>query len=307
MFQKQIMMRRVLYALFPIYLFSIYLYGWRPLAVGAVVFFFGICTEFLFMKQRKQKVSEAVLVTSMLFTLSLPPMIPLWIAAVGIIFGVLFGKSIYGGFGRNIFNPAITGRIFIYITFPTVMTEGWMIPGNFGTLGADAVSTATPLAMMHGGTLPSLQKLITGIHPGSIGESAVILIILGAVYLLYTKTASWRIMLSILVSFVLLQSAFYFTGITAAPPLESLLSGSFLFVTVFMATDPVSSAKKKLGQILYGILIGAVFSLIRNFSLFPEGASFAVLMGNTFASLLDEWAGKLEKKKKAAVQGRVNA
>ncbi len=304
MFQKQVMMRRVLYALLPIYLFSIYLYGWRPLAVGAVVFFFGILTEFLFMKQRKQKVSEAVLVTSMLFTLSMPPLVPLWIAAVGIVFGVLFGKSIYGGFGRNIFNPAITGRIFIYITFPTVMTGGWMAPGRFGTLGSDAVSSATPLALIHeGGTLPSLGKLISGIHPGAFGESAIILIILGAVYLVYTKTASWRIMVSILVAFLVLQSTFYFTGLSAAPPLESLLSGSLLFVTVFMATDPVSSAKKKTGQIFYGILIGTVFSLIRNFSLFPEGASFAVLMGNTFAPLLDEWAVKLKKKKPSRVGG----
>lgn len=107
MFQKQLMMRRVLYSLVPLFLFSIYLYGWRPAAVGAVVFFFGILTEYLFMKQRNQKVSEAVLVTSMLYTLSLPPMVPLWIAAVGIVFGVLFGKSIYGGFGRNILIPPL--------------------------------------------------------------------------------------------------------------------------------------------------------------------------------------------------------
>ncbi len=299
MFQKQVMMRRVLYSLFPIYLFSIYLYGWRPLAVGAVVFFSGILTEFLFMKQRKQKVSEAVLVTSMLYTLSMPPMVPLWIAAVGIVFGVLFGKSIYGGFGRNIFNPAITGRLFIYVTFPTVMTGGWMIPGKFGTAGADAVSAATPLALMHGGTIPSLQNLITGIHPGAMGESAVILIALGAVYLIYTKTASWRSIFSTLISFTVLQSIFYYTGLSAAPPLESLLSGSILFVAVFMVTDPVTSAKKKLGQLFYGMLIGVVFCLIRDFSLFPEGASFAVLMGNTFASLIDEWAGKAGKKKKA--------
>ncbi len=300
MFQKQLMMRRVLYALSPLYLFSIYLYGWRPLAVGAVVFFFGILTEYLFMKQRKQKVSEAVLVTSLLFTLSLPPMVPLWIAAVGIIFGVLFGKSIYGGFGRNIFNPAITGRVFIYVTFPTVMTGGWMVPGKFGRAAVDVVSTATPLKEMHLGVLPSLQSLVTGIRPGSIGESGVILIVLGAVYLIYTKTASWRIILSTLVSFSVLQGVFYYSGITPVPVLHSLLSGSILFVAVFMATDPVSSAKKKTGQLMYGILVGVVFLLVRDFSLFPEGASFAVLMGNTFASLFDEWGGKFEKRKKAA-------
>lgn len=301
MFQKQLMMRKMLYTLIPLYLFSIYLYGWRPLAVGAVVFLFGILTEFLFMKQRKQKVSEAVLVTSMLYTLSLPPMIPLWIAAVGIIFGVLFGKSIYGGFGRNIFNPAITGRLFIYVTFPTVMTGGWMVPGSFGRAAVDAVSTATPLKEMSLGVFPSIQSLITGIRPGSIGESGVILIVLGAVYLIYTRTASWRIILSTLISFTVLQGVFFYTGLSPVPILQSLLAGSILFVAVFMATDPVSAAKKKTGQLLYGILIGTVFVLVRDFSLFPEGASFAVLMGNTFASLFDEWGGKLEKRKKAAV------
>jgi len=271
------------------------------LAVGAVVFFFGIMTEYLFMKQRKQKVSEAVLVTSMLYTLSLPPLVPLWIAAVGIVFGVLFGKSIYGGFGRNIFNPAITGRLFIYVTFPTVMTGGWMVPGSFGKAAVDAVSTATPLKEMSLGMFPSLGSLITGIRPGAIGESGVILIVLGGLYLVYTKTASWRIILSTLLSFTVLQGIFYYFGFSPVPVLQSLLSGSILFVACFMATDPVSAAKKKTGQLLYGILIGSVFVLVRDFSLFPEGASFAILMGNTFASLFDEWGGKLEKRKKAAV------
>ncbi len=290
-------MRRVLYSLFPLFLFSVYLYGWRPLLLGAVVFASGILTEYLFMKKRNQKVSEAVLVTSMLYTLSLPPSVPLWIAAVGIIFGVLFGKSIYGGFGRNIFNPAIAGRLFVYVTFPSVMTSGWMTPGRFGTLGADSVTSATPLSMMHQGLIPSVGSLLSGIRPGALGESGVILILMGAVYLIYTKTASWRIILSTVLSFTVLQSALYMGGVSPAPPLQSLFAGSFLFVAVFMATDPVSSAKKKTGQIMYGILIGTVFALVRNFSLFPEGASFAVLMGNTFASLFDEWAVKIEKKK----------
>ena len=176
-----------------------------------------------------------------------------------------------------------------------------MIPGNFGTFAADAVSAATPLALMHQGVIPSLQSLVTGIRSGSMGESGIVIIALGAVYLIYTKTASWRVILSTLLSFTVLQSVFYYSGLSAAPPLESLLSGSILFIAVFMVTDPVSSAKKKTGQFMYGILTGTVFCLIRDFSLFPEGASFAILMGNTFASLFDEWAGKLEKRKKAAL------
>ncbi len=296
MFQKQIMMRRVLYSLIPIFLFSIYLYGWRVIAVSAVVFTSGILTEYLFMKQRNQKVSEAVLVSCALYTLSMPPLVPLWIAAIGIIFGILFGKSIYGGFGRNIFNPAITGRLFIYITFPTIMTGGWMLPGNFGTLMSDTVSGATPLEVLRTGSLPPLTDLLTGIRMGAIGESAVILIVLAAVYLVYTKTAGWRTILSTIGSFIVLQGILFYSGIISAPLPESLLAGSLLFIAVFMVTDPISSAKKPLGQIFYGTVVGVSLALIRDFSLFPEGASFAILMGNMFAPLLDELAVKLKKK-----------
>lgn len=289
MFQKQIMMRRVLYTLIPLSAYSIYLYGLRSLLIHFVVFLFGIGTEYFFMKTRKKKVSEAVLVTSALYALSMPPMVPLWIAALGIVFGVLFGKCIYGGFGRNIFNPAITGRLFVYITFPSPMTSAWMNPGAFGR-SADTVSAATPLAQMREGSLPDIMNLITGIRSGSLGESAAILIIIAAVYLIYTKTASWRIILSSALSFFLLSTALFLSGVpTSFPPLESLLSGSVLFVIVFMATDPVTGPKKNGAQYVYGMLIGSITCLVRIFSLFPEGTSFGVLMGNTFASLIDEW------------------
>ena len=284
------MMRRVVYSLIPIMIFSIYLYGLRSLMIHLVVFAAGILTEYLFMKSRGKKVSEAVLVTCLLYALSMPPMVPLWIAAIGIIFGVLFGKNIFGGFGRNIFNPAITGRLFVYITFPGSMTSAWKTPGAFGTKAVDAVSTATPLGIMRSGGIPELGTLLTGIRAGSLGESAVILILLAAIYLIYTKTASWRIILSSFLSFALLSSILFFAGIPSSfPPLESLLSGSILFVIVFMATDPVTGPKKNQAQYLYGILIGSVTCLVRIFSLFPEGTSFGILMGNTFASLFDEW------------------
>jgi Na+-transporting NADH:ubiquinone oxidoreductase subunit B len=241
------------------------------------------------MKTRKKKVSEAGLVTSALYALSMPPLVPLWVAALGIVFGVLFGKCIYGGFGRNIFNPAITGRLFVYITFPSSMTTAWMNPGAFGR-SVDTVAAATPLAQMRSGAIPETVKLITGIRSGSLGESAVILIVLAAAYLIYTKTASWRIILSTALSFFLLSSALFLAGVPGSfPPLESLLSGSVLFVIVFMATDPVTGPKKNGAQYIYGILIGSVTCLVRVFSLFPEGTSFGILIGNTFASLMDEW------------------
>jgi Na+-transporting NADH:ubiquinone oxidoreductase subunit B len=289
-FQKQIMMRRVVYSLIPIMIFSVYLYGLRSLIIHAVVFLAGTATEYLYMKTRGKKVSEAVLVTCSLYALSMPPLVPLWIAALGIIFGVLFGKCIFGGFGRNIFNPAIAGRLFVYISFPSFMTTGWMAPGRFGMNAVDTVSTATPLGLMRRNVIPELKDLIIGIRAGSLGESAVILIIAAGVYLIFTKTASWRIILSTLLSFLALSSALFFMGVSSSfPPLESLFSGSVLFVIVFMATDPVTGPKKNQAQYLYGILIGSVTCLVRVFSLFPEGTSFAILMGNTFASLFDEW------------------
>lgn len=298
MFQKQKMMRKVLYSLIPIFLFSIYLYGWRTLAIGAVVFSAGILTEYLFMKQRKKKVSEAVLVSCALYTLSMPPKVPLWIAVAGIVFGILFGKCIYGGFGRNVFNPAITGRLFVYITFPLVMTRGWMTPGAFGTLGVDAMTSATPLEVIRSGNISPLIHLVTGLRMGSLGESAIILILVAAVYLLVTKTASWRSLSATLVSFLLLQSVLFYWGVINTTPLESLLSGSVLFIAVFMVTDPISSPKKNMALLLYGIIIGISLALIRDFSLFPEGSSFAILMGNTFAPLLDDLAAKVGIRKK---------
>ena len=296
MFQKQDMMRRVLVALIPIYLFSIYLYGLRLLILGVIVFFVGISIEYFFEKSRKKKVSEAVLVTCSLFLLSLPSQTPWWIAIVGIVFSVLIGKEIYGGFGRNIFNPAISGRLFIYITFPNQMQSGFLTPGGFG-LNADAITTATPLGLLRQGESIDYLMYLLGFRPGSMGESSILLIIVAAVYLIATKTASWRIILSTLSSAVLLAFSLSLFGVAQAlPPLASLLSGSILFVTVFYATDPVSAPKKKGAQWFYGVIIGSTAILIRTFSLFPEGTSFGILLGNTFASLLDNLVSSVQTK-----------
>jgi Na+-transporting NADH:ubiquinone oxidoreductase subunit B len=296
-FQKQIMMRRVIYSLIPVYLFSTYLYGWRVVALTVLVFSLGILTEYLIEKSRKKKISEAVAVTCMLYTLSLPPMVPFWIAGIGIVFAILVAKGIYGGFGRNIFNPAIAGRLFVYITFPTTMTTAWMSPGNFGLI--DTATSATPLALLRNGESLSLFDLFFGFRNGSIGEGSILLIILGGIYLIYTKTANWRLILSTFGSALVLSFAFHLVGLDKAlPPVESMLSGSMIFVAVYFATDPVSAPKKPISQWIYGVIIGTVSILVRTFSLFPEGTSFGIIMGNTFASLLDEMAAKKKTEKK---------
>lgn len=295
MFQKQLMMRRVLISLAPVFLFSVYLYGVRTLAVAAVSFAVGILTEYLIERKRGKKTSEAVLVTCALYAFAMPPAAPLWIVAVGIAFAVFMAKEVYGGFGRNVFNPAIAGRLFAYISFATIMQSSFTPAGGFG-LPMDAVSGATPLALMRAGESVPILPLLLGFRPGSIGEGPILLIVLAAVYLIATKTASWRLIVSTVGSGVLLTAALLAAGVERALPLESLLAGSFLFVAVFMSTDPVSAPKKPLAQWCYGAIIGVSVVLVRTFSLFPEGTSFGILLGNTAASLLDEWAAKAKAK-----------
>ncbi|ADN01285.1 RnfABCDGE type electron transport complex subunit D [Spirochaeta thermophila] len=287
-FQKQPPMRKVLLSLVPIFLWAAYFYGVRLAALALVVFPVGVAVEYLMERRRGRKVSEAVLVTCSLFLLSLPPAVPLWVAAIGIAFGVFMAKEVYGGFGRNVFNPAIAGRLFVYITFPTLMTRSWLKPGAFGLL-PDALTSATPLDALRAGTLPPLPDMLLGLHPGSMGESALPLILLAGIYLVATRTASWRIMLSTLGGALLLSAGLYYAGVPGAvPPHYTLLAGSLLFVAVFMATDPVTAPNNPRAHWLYGLLIGAVVVLVRTFSLFSEGTSFAVLLANAVAPLLDE-------------------
>lgn len=295
-FQKQPMMRKMLWALLPLFVFSVFAYGFRPIWLGIWVFATGIFVEYLFEKEKKKPVSEAVLVSCMLFLLSLPPNTPFWVAVIGVAFGIAFGKEVYGGFGRNVFNPAIVGRLFVYITFPSFMTMGWAKPSLFGL---DAVSSATPLALMREGQSIRFLDLFLGWRAGSLGEAPVFLIIIAAIYLIITKTASWRLMVSTYLSAGILSFLLdVFNAPKALPTLPALFSGSLLFVTVFMATEPITAPKKIKSQWVYGMIIGVTGVIIRTFSLFSEGWSFAILMGNLFAPLLDEL---LQDKKKAPV------
>lgn len=242
--------------------------------------------------------SEAVIVTCVLYTMTLPPTTPFWIASVGIVFGVFFGKAVFGGFGRNIFNPALVARAFVYITFPEALTISWSkvatgFPGGFGTYlteTIDAASTATPMLLFRdsGLMVPKLDLLIGNVA-GSLGESSAILIILAGIYLIYKKVASWEIMAGTIIGFASLSTILYLSGNPAIPhPLYGLISGGFLFGTIFMATDPISSPKTKEAKWIFGILIGIVTVIIRGYALFAGGMMFAILIGNTFAPIMDE-------------------
>ncbi|MHB8962410.1 MAG: RnfABCDGE type electron transport complex subunit D [Saccharofermentanales bacterium] len=304
LFMKQKMMTKVLISLAPILLFSIWLFGLRTLLLLAVVTVTGILSEYGILRMingDKTKVSEAVLVSCVLFTLTLPPSTPVWVAMVGIAFGVIFGKCVFGGFGRNIFNPALVGRCLIYVSFPAYMTVSWSKPfaGFPGGLlrydgGIDAMTAATPMLQLNNtGAATSYLSLFFGNTAGSLGETSALLILAAAVYLIITKTASWRIMVSCLVSFSALNAILYWIGTGKADPLFAVLSGGFLFATVFMATDPVSAPQNETAKVIYGLLIGILAVVIRTFSIFTEGIMFAILIANTFAPLIDRQVRQL--------------
>ncbi|MDD2375091.1 MAG: RnfABCDGE type electron transport complex subunit D [Eubacteriales bacterium] len=309
-FLKQKMMTRVLFSLLPILLLSIYFFGLRTLVLLSVVTITGILSEYGIMRLidgDKAKVSEALLVTCLLFTLTLPPSVPYWVAAVGIAFGVVFGKCAFGGFGKNIFNPALVGRCLIYVSFPAHMTVAWAEPysGFPGGLirwsaGVDAMTSATPMIMFNKeGIMTDYLNLFFGNIAGSLGETSALLIIAAAVYLIMTKTASWKIIVSCAASFASLGSILYLTGVIETDPLFSILSGGFLFAAVFMATDPISAPKQETSKYIYGALIGVVAIIIRSFSLFTEGIMFAILIVNAFVPLIDRNIKIIKDRKKA--------
>jgi Na(+)-translocating NADH:ubiquinone oxidoreductase B subunit len=291
-------MSLVITALVPCLIASVYFFGWRILLLMIVSYVVGGAVEVLFAVIRKEEVNEGFLVTGFIFPLILPPGLPLWIAAVGILFGVLVGKEVFGGTGRNLFNPALVGRLFVALGYPAAMTANWIDPaaGGWGRIimpiagsTSDAVSSATPLVMAKSGVLAAPLDLFVGRVLGSAGETSALAIILGGVFLLIVGVASWRTVVGIILSFAA------FNGIlqAAAPDLVAplwfnLLAGSFLFGTFFMATDPVSGPVTQTGKWAYGVLIGCVILLIRTFSGFVEGVMFAILLGNISAPLIDE-------------------
>jgi Na+-transporting NADH:ubiquinone oxidoreductase subunit B len=298
----QLPMQRVLIALIPAALASIWFFGWRSLVVLAVVNAAAFLTEFAFTRARREPVTSAAFVTGVLLALSLPPAIPYWIAAVGAVFAILFGKMVFGGFGRNVFNPALTGRVFIYVSFAVPMTARWVQPlagaggplglpaawGGFSRFAADAVSQATPLGLLHQGKAVDLLPLLWGNVSGSLGETSALLLVLGGAYILATRAANWRIVVSQLIAFLVMQSALWLAGVRgAADPLRAMLAGSFLLGMLFMATDPISAAQTQGGRWIYGALIGVLWPLIRTFSIWPEATGFAILLGNTFAGIID--------------------
>jgi Na+-transporting NADH:ubiquinone oxidoreductase subunit B len=251
--------------------------------------------ETLFAIVRGHEINEGFLVTSLLFPMIVPATMPLWQVAVGISFGVVFGKEVFGGVGMNVLNPALTGRAFLFFAYPA------QISGDKIWVAVDGLSKATPLAKFAESGMNGLQQAnvswsdaFFGLIPGSMGETSTLAILIGAVILIVTGIASWRIMLSIVVGMVAMSLTFNLIGSDTNPmfamsPAWHFVLGGFALGTVFMATDPVTAAVTKQGQVIYGLLIGVLVVLVRVVNpAFPEGMMLAILFGNVFAPIIDK-------------------
>ncbi len=271
---------------------------WACMAHGALYFFpvylitlaAGGFWEVLFAVIRKHEVAEGFLVTSLLFPLILPPTIPYWQVAVGISFGVVIGKEVFGGVGMNILNPALTARAFLFFAYPA------QISGDKVWVAVDGMSQPTILAQMADPLLEtgySWMDAFLGFVPGSMGETSALACLIGAFILILSKVGSWRIMLSTLIGMVAMSSLFNFVGSSTNPmfqvtPLWHLVAGGFAFGAVYMATDPVSATATETGKWIYGFLIGILVVLVRVVNpAFPEGMMLAILFMNVFAPIID--------------------
>lgn len=299
--------------------------AWKVLPLVVVSYAVGLAVEFVFAVIKGHEVEEGYLVTGMLVPLIVPVDIPLWMLAVAVIFGVVIGKEVFGGTGMNILNPALTIRAFLFFAYPT-----WMSGDKVWVHGAverakqiaagqnvDAISGETLLgAYAQNSSLPGIDQwdMFWGLIPGSVGETSKFLIIIGALFLIFTKIGSWRIMLSTIIGALVMGLIFNgvvsaeivtdsskFFGLMSVPFWQHLIIGSVLFGAVYMATDPVTAAQTNKGKWIYGFLIGFISIMIRVFNpAYPEGVFLAILLMNVFAPTIDHYVvqGNVKKRMK---------
>jgi len=262
----------------------------------------GLGIEFAFAQYRGHEINEGFLVSGMLIPLIVPVDIPLWMLAIAVAFAVIIGKEVFGGTGMNILNPALTARAFLFFAYPSWMSGDFVWIEGLKAGGqqiVDGFSGATPLALLASGTeealakMPSVFDMIVGITPGSVGETSVVAILIGAAILIYTGIGSWKIMFSATLGGLvmgLIFNAFAVNSFMEVPAWHHLLLGGFAFGVVFMATDPVTAAQTERGKWIYGFLIGFFAVMIRVFNpAYPEGMMLAILLLNVFAPLIDHY------------------
>lgn len=278
----------------------------RVLPLYLVAYIVGLAIEFASCQIRGEEVSEGYLVSGFFIPLVVPVDIPLWMLAVAVAFAVIFGKEVFGGTGYNIWNPALLTRAFLFFSYPNYMSGSscWI---NFrpGETPVDGFTGATPLALdgevAQYGT--GFWDLFIGTVPGSVGETSVIAILIGAVILIWTGVASWKIMAGTVLGALFVGGIGDLAGITSIPCYMQLLYGGFIFGAVFMATDPVTSAQTECGKWIYGFFIGALCLVVRLFNPgYVEGMMLAILLGNTFAPLIDHCVISVHNSRKAKKQ-----
>lgn len=277
-------------------LLEMFAYGFLVMLPKLLVsYVVGLGIEFAWAQWKGEEIQEGYLVSGIIIPMILPVGCPLWCIAIAVAFAVIFGKEIFGGTGMNIFNVALLARAFLFFSYPTKMSGDsvWVATDSIFGLGntlPDAFTCATPLGQMAQGSAPSasLFDSIVGLIPGSIGETSVIAIAIGAVILLWTGIASWKTMLSVFLGGGVMAAIFQATGQTPVEWYEHIVLGGFCFGAMFMATDPVTSARTETGKWIYGILIGALAVIIRVMNPgYPEGMMLAILFGNMMAPAID--------------------
>lgn len=322
----------VVLALLPALLFGIWNVGYQhALATGAPIEFWpmvlfglgkvlplilvsyvvGLGIEFTFAQIRGHEINEGFLVTGFLIPLIVPVDIPLWMVALATAFAVIIGKEVFGGTGMNVFNPALLARAFLFFSYPSHMSGDYVwVSGLYKGEGiVDGFSGATPLA--HAASyemdlIPSASDMFFGIIPGAIGETSTLAILIGAVILILTGIASWKIIVSVVLgglSMGFIFNAFAVNPFMELPAWQHLIMGGFAFGAVFMATDPVTGAQTERGKWIYGFLIGLFAVLVRVVNpAYPEGMMLAILLMNAFAPLIDHYViqANIKRRKKRA-------
>lgn len=293
--------------------FEMFAFGFLAVLPKIIVSYaVGLGIEFIVAQWKHEEIQEGYLVTGILLPLIIPVNCPLWILAVAVAFAVIFAKEIFGGTGMNIFNVALVARAFLFFSYPSEMSGDavWIAKESIFGLGnnlPDAFTAATPLGVANsGGTVTTpLMDMITGFIPGSIGETSVIAIAIGAVILLWTGIASWKTMLGVFAGGIITGALFHASGMSSLTWYEHLVLGGFCFGAVFMATDPVTSARTEKGKYIYGFFVGVVAILIRVLNPgYPEGMMLAILLMNIFAPLIDYFfvQSNISKRAKRAVK-----
>ncbi len=277
----QRIMLDVIIALCPAAIASIFLFGWRCLLLIAVCIFAAVISEYLFNVacKKKQSISNlSAIVTGLLLALNLPASLPLWQGALGSAFAIVVVKCLFGGIGQNFANPAITARIFLLISFSTTMTAN-VFPA------ADAVSSATPLAILSGaeGTLPSYLDLFLGKCGGALGETCTLALLIGGIYLICRRVITWH------TPVIFIATVFLFSMILGQDALAEILTGGLMIGAFFMATDYATTPNTAWGKVIFGFGCGLITVLIRIYGSYPEGVSFSILLMNILTPYIEKW------------------